>query len=168
MVLGAITFIWGGLWLVGGAGIFGSPVAGVFDKPKTLFANTFKFWILWTVVVGPMTLLPCALLERFFPRVGAVAMIIAAIIVAESGIRCGCNDWGYCGVDALIVIGCITTPMLLLSVSLLALGAQRIRWKVAGVALFVLILCFDARYTVEKNYCNANCSYPTGKQYRYP
>ena len=137
----------------------------------TIFGNYFEFWILWTVVAGPIALLPCALLERFFPRVGAVAMIIGAIFVTEAGIRSGCNDWGYSGVDALIVIGCITTPMLLLAVSLLVLGAPRIRWKVVTVAFFAMILLVGGicvRYIQEKNYCNANCPDPMGKQFRYP
>ncbi|MBM4074008.1 MAG: hypothetical protein FJ271_34620, partial [Planctomycetes bacterium] len=83
IVLGAITFVLSGLWLVGGAGMFGSPVAGAFKMNRLGFPNYWQFWIFWVVIAGPIALLPCALLERFFPRIGASAMIVAAIFVAE-------------------------------------------------------------------------------------
>jgi hypothetical protein len=161
IVLGTITFLGGVLWLVAGAGIFGSPVDGAFKiEATTGFPNYFQFWILWVVIAGPIALLPCALLERFFPRVGAAAMIVAAIIVAEAGIRSGRNYWGYAGVDALIVVGCIAAPILLLAVSLLALGTRRIRWQAVSIAIFLMILLavgLRVRYMKEKDYWNANC-----------
>jgi hypothetical protein len=161
IVLGTITFLGGGLWLAAGAGIYGSPVAGAFGIERTTgFPNYWEFWILWVVIAGPIALLPCALLERFFPRIGAAAMIVAAIFVAEAGIRSGRNYWGYAGIDALIVIGCITTPILLMAVSLLALGASRIRWQaVVGAILLMILLAVGlrVRYMAEKEYWNANC-----------
>lgn len=160
IVLGAITFVLSGLWLWAGAGMFGSPVDGAFKIDKlTGFPNYWEFWIFWVVIAGPMALLPCALLERFFPRIGASAMIVAAILVAEVGIRSGRNYSGYAGIDALIVIGCITTPILLLGVSLLALGARRIRWQAVVGAIFLMILLaagLRVRYVAEKEYWNAN------------
>jgi len=167
IVLGAITFVLSGLWLVGGAGMFGSPVGGAFEMNSLGFPNYWEFWIFWVVIAGPIALLPCALLERFFPRIGASAMIVAAIFVAEAGIRSGRNYWGYAGIDALIVIGCITAPLLLLAVSLLALGARRIRWQAVIAALFVMILLavgLGVRYMEEREYWNDNCPAKTHKQ----
>lgn len=168
VVFGAVTFVAGGLWLVGGAGMYGSPVAGAFQVDRlTGYPNYWEFSILWVVVAGPMALLPCVLLERLFPRAGAIAMIIAAIFAAEAGIRSGRNYWGYAGVDALIVIGSITTPMLLLAGALLALGAPQIRRRMVIVAIFVMILLvvgLGVRYRGERDYWNANCPGEMTKQ----
>jgi hypothetical protein len=159
IVLGAITFVLSGLWLWAGAGIFGSPLEGAFKNNElTGFPNYWEFWTFWVVMAGPIALLPCALLERFFPRIGASAMIVAAIVVAETGIRSGGDPSGYAGIDALIVIGCITTPILLLGLALLALRARRIRWQAVVGAIFLMILLaagLRGRYEAEKEYWNA-------------
>jgi len=161
IVLGSVTFLGGGLWLMGGAGIYGSPVAGAFKAENTaVWGNYWEFWILWVVVAGPMALLPYALLERFLPRAGAAAMIVAAVFVAEAGIRSGRNYWGYAGVDALIVIGCIATPIFLMAVSLFALAAGPIHRRAVIVALIattLLALVISVHYVAEKDYWNANC-----------
>lgn len=161
IIFGTITLIGGGLWVYGGAGLYGSPVTGSLQvDPLTGFTNYWNYWILWVVIAGPVALLPCALLERFFPRVGSVAMVVAALFVAEAGIRSGRSFWGYAGTDVLIVLGFITTPMLLLAVSLIALGSSQIRWKAVTATLIALILLtvgLQVRYTAERNYWNANC-----------
>jgi hypothetical protein len=161
IIVGTITFLGGGLWLVAGGGIAGSPVDGAFRvENRTTGGNYWEFWILWVVVAGPIALLPCALLERFCPRAGAAAMVVAAIFVAEAGIRSGRNDWGYAGTDALIVIWCIATPMFLLAVSLLALGAGRMRRQVAIVGIFAMTLLevgLSVQFVQEHDYWNANC-----------
>lgn len=159
MVLGIVGFLGGGLWLVAGGGIFGSPVEGAFavDKSTGVPNHYWQYWIIWVVLAGPMALLPYALLEKFFPRVGAVAMIIAAIAVAEFGIRSGRNYWGYAGGDALIVIGCLAAPMLLQGVALLA---PRRRWpavKITSLALAVFVVGACVRFQMEKDYWNAQC-----------
>ena len=168
IVVGTITFLGGGLWLFAGGGIAGSPVDGAFKiEGRTLWGNYWQFWILWVVIAGPMGLLPCALLERFFPRVGAIMMILAAIFVAEAGIRSGRNYWGYSGADALIVIGCIAAPIFLLAVRLLALGARQIRRQTKITAIFVMILLavgISVQYVKEKDYWNANCPGRMNKQ----
>ncbi len=159
--LGTITFVSGCFWLWLGAGIYGSPVAGAFEVDKlTGYSNYYQFWILWVAVAGPIALLPCALLERFLPPVGALAMIIASLFVAEAGIRASRMYWGFSTADAQIVIGCISIPMMLLAASLLMLRARRIRWQTVIVALFAMILLvvgLSVRYMEVKDYWNANC-----------
>jgi hypothetical protein len=157
IALGAITFAGGILWLWGGALMYGSPITGAFSG--RLIGNYWEFWILWVVIAGPIALLPYALLERYFPRLGAIAMIVAAIFVAEAGIRSGRNYWGYAGGDALVVIVLITTPILLLGLSLLWLGARPIRWQAVTIAAFAMILLYlgiGVRYKLVKDYWDAN------------
>jgi len=145
--------------------MFGSPVAEMFqvDKLTGLPNHYFEFWIFWVVLAGPIALLPCAVLEKFFPRVGAIAMIIAAIAVAEFGIQSGRNYWGYSSEDALIVIGCIAAPILLQGVALLALRTPRLRWRAVIITLSALTVLLRVQVQVEKVYWNAHCPEAQGQ-----
>lgn len=131
--LGVITFIGGLLWMFAGAGIYGSPLGGLsapWDRPGAKWA----FWILLVVICGPLALLPCALLERGWPRAGAIAMAAGAILAAEAGIRASDAAAGFSD-DALIVIGSISVPLLVLAGGLLALRIDR--HSVRGMLLLV-------------------------------
>ena len=61
--MGIITFVGGVLWIFVGAGIYGSPLSGLFSSSDNPDAN-WGTWILCVVVAGPLAVLPCALLER--------------------------------------------------------------------------------------------------------
>lgn len=161
--LGVVCFIGGVLWLIGGAGIFGSPVSGAFSVDElTGYANYWAFWMMWVVVAGPIALLPCMILEWWRPRVGAVALMGAALFVSEAGIRASRMYWGFSDEDALIVIGCIATPMYLIAASLLIgsfskTGTRRV--VVAGLVILTILFggAIAARFNVVKAYWRANC-----------
>jgi len=157
--LSLIGFLGGGLWLIAGAGMYGSPVSGAHKvNALTGLPNYWEFWIFWVVAVGPMGLLPCTLLENFFPRVGAIAMMAAAIFVAEAGILSGrgSDGWGYRCDDALIVMGCIAAPIMVLGVALLALRTPRFRWRSAKTTLLVLAVFLCGHLVVEKIFWDAH------------
>lgn len=87
-------------------------------------------------------------------------MIFAAIFVAEAGIRASRMFWGFSGENAQIVIGCISTPMLLLGVALLATSAHYIRWQAVTIGLLAamaLVVGLTKRYKMAKTYWDANC-----------
>jgi hypothetical protein len=159
--IGIVTCSGGVLWLFGGAGIYGSPVAGSFHVDAlTGYPNYWAFWMMWVVIAGPISLLPCAYLEWRFPRVGAVAMIISAIFVAESGIRASRMYWGFSDDDALIVIFCISTPLLLFAASLLTLESRKSVLKGSIACMLIVCLLVAAitlRYQDVKRFWNANC-----------
>ncbi len=139
--LGIATFCGGILWLLAGAGIYGSPVAHAFQVDRlTGFPNYSQTGLLLVTIVGPVGMLAYALLEWWRPRLGAVAMMAAGILVAEFGIRSGRMYWGYSDADALIVIGCISTPMLVLGGCLLTLYEQSRRVPAFHVVVVVIAL----------------------------
>jgi hypothetical protein len=156
-----VTCAGGLLWLVGGAGIYGSPVAGAFERDRLDgYLNHWQFWIFWVVVAGPIALLPGVLLERAFPRAGACTLIGAGLFVAEAGIRASRVYVGFSDEDALIVIGCIATPMLLLATLFLVLSVSRI--SLGGLIAGILALCIiggviSFRYKTVRDYWNENC-----------
>lgn len=159
--LGVVTLLGGLWWVLGGAGIYGSPVAGALEDRDRLTGNpnNWEFWMLWVVVAGPIALLPCALLEWRRPRAGAGALVVAAAFAGEAGIRASRTGSEYAWDDALIVIGGIATPMLLLAMALLVLGAGRARRRaviVASLAVSVFVVGLLFRYTVVKNQWNAH------------
>jgi intracellular septation protein A len=140
--------------------MYGSPVSGAFKANNLKGGNYWEYWVFWIVVAGPIGLLPYALLERFLPRIGAICMIAAAIFIAEAGIRSGRNYWGYAGVDALIVIGTIAVPFLLMGYILLFARSRCVQWKAVVIAFLVAIVLaigVGVRYTHEKDYWNENC-----------
>ena len=156
--LSLIGFLGGGLWLIGGAGMYGSPVSGAYTvNTLTGLPKYWEFWIFWVVAVGPMGLLPCTLLENFFPRVGAIAMMAAAIFVAEAGILSGRGSdyWGYRCDDALIVMGCIAAPIMALGLVLLAVQTPRFPWRKAIIALLMLAVFLGGHLVMEKIYWDA-------------
>lgn len=161
--LGVVTFLGGILWLIGGAGIFGSPVSGAFGVDAlTGYANYWAFWMLWAVVAGPIAFLPCMILEWRRPRWGALALIVAACFVAECGIRASRMYWGFADEDALIVIGCIAVPMYLMAGSLLILSGSSKNGRraiLAGLIVLTLFLGFAVteRFKAVKQYWRLNC-----------
>ena len=155
------TSMGGALWLIGGAGIHGSPVGGAFYiDPLTGYQNYWPFWMMVVVTAGPIALLPCILLERLRPHSGAVAMIITGFLVAEAGIRASRMYWGFADADAQLIIACISAPTLLSGLALLILGSRdaRRRHTIVGLlAVCFLAMIVTVRFQMVKQYWNANC-----------
>src|SRR5581483_6076923 len=59
--VGAVLTLGGVLWCLGGAGIYGSPLAGMQGEELT------RIWVF--LLAGPFSALPAALLARWYPMV---------------------------------------------------------------------------------------------------
>jgi hypothetical protein len=151
--LGVITFIGGVLWMFAGAGIYGSPLAGLFTRWEPL-----RFWTFLPVVVGSLTLLPCALLERRWPHAGAIALAATAVLTAEAGIRAS-YAWDGFSDDGLILIGCISVPQLVIAGALFALGFRRYSLRAVLLCVAIAAVAVGAlrlRYVHARDYWNAH------------
>jgi len=159
--LGIVTLLGGILWICAGAGIYGSPVGGAFQVNRLSgFPNYSDTGLLLVTIVGPLGMLAYALLEWWQPRFGAVAMMAAGTLVAEFGIRASRMFWGFASADALIVIGCISTPMLVLGGCLLTLyeSSRRVPAFCIVVGVTAMLLGgISLRLTSMNTYWRAHC-----------
>ena len=78
---GAIAFVASVCWLILGAGMYGSPVSGVFYGPTHFRASGGSTVILFAFIFGPMSVLPWTSLERHKPRWGAIGMLLTAVLL---------------------------------------------------------------------------------------
>jgi hypothetical protein len=73
----------------------------------------------WILVLGPMIILPSALLERCKPHWGAGLLMVSSILVGEFAIQTGMPGPGYDNWPAFVSITTITVPMMVLGFALL-------------------------------------------------
>jgi hypothetical protein len=166
LVLGILTGLGSVLWLVAGAGIYGSPISSnAFRVDDKGYTDYWSFWMLFVVMTGPFALFPAALLERFRPGHGAIAMIFASLVVAEAGIQSSKAFWGFASDNAQVVIFCIALPMLLFATNLvlLRLGplSRKQRWG-GCVGLCLLAALVTVRYQMVRQHWERVC--PASKQ----
>jgi hypothetical protein len=102
LVVGALLAFGGALWCLGGAGIYGSPLAGMQGEERT------RVWAF--LLTGPFSALPAGILTRWYPKVGAVWFLLGGICSA-------CLAVTFLGTDAGLV------PLLVVSVPMVAVGA---------------------------------------------
>ena len=100
------------LWCIGGAGLYGSPVAGAFGNDSlTGFPNYNQTGLFLAVIAGPGMLLPWSLLERWRSPWGALGMLGSSLLTAEFAIRSGRMLWGYAQDDVLLTLALISVPI---------------------------------------------------------
>lgn len=153
-----ITAVGGLLWLLAGAGIYGSPVAGASGFWPGEGRNT-QFWYLCIVLFGPVGLLPFSLLEAYSPRFGALAMIFASCLILEFGNRASCVYWGF-NETAHYVSWFISFPMILVATTLLILRSRKFAGAqilVTAVLLGLLLAATTIRRQRLAKYWDANC-----------
>ncbi|TWU27874.1 hypothetical protein [Bythopirellula polymerisocia] len=79
IVFGVFASLLSMLWLLGGAGIYGSPVGTAFKYGSTNSLSS-ETWLFLYVTSGPMAILPLSCLELHKPGWGARAMIAVSIV----------------------------------------------------------------------------------------
>jgi hypothetical protein len=101
LALGILELLGAGLWCVGGAGIYGSPLVGMSADELT------KVWAF--LLVGPFSVLPAALAMWWNSRLGTAWLVVA-------GVLSGCLGTLFLSTDAGVF------PILLVSLPMLVLG----------------------------------------------
>jgi hypothetical protein len=133
--LGGVTAPLGALWLLAGAGMYGSPVVGRGD---------WGFWMFWVVIAGPLAILPCALFEKKWPRRGGIILMALATLTAEFGIRAARMHRGtFADEDVWIVIVCLSVPLFFFGAFCVWMAARDNRRKILA-ALVVAALMIGA------------------------
>ncbi|KLU05749.1 hypothetical protein RISK_002381 [Rhodopirellula islandica] len=147
--------------MVAGAGIYGSPIsANAFQADHNGYTDHWSFWMIVVVMAGPNALFPAALLERFRPGDGAIALLVASIVVAEAGIQSSKAFWGFADDNAQIVIGCIALPILLFAATLMKLRRGKLapkQQRIGWVGLCLLAALVTARYQVVRQHWTTVC-----------
>lgn len=140
-LIGVFALLGAGWFTVAGAGMFGSPFAG-----DTYFNAT----LMLVLICGPLTILPCTLLEMLKPRWGG--MLLCSLSLAEAGVLVlnNCYQWGFAIHNAALGSLCLAAPMFLLGFLFLGSTPSKDRWSpmiwwgettvAAVVAAFFLVM----------------------------
>ena|SRR6478752_10343878 len=113
LVFGVAVSLGAALWCVGGAGMFGSPLAGESDRE---LAHVWAF-----LVIGPFSALPAAIVSLWKPRWGAIWLIAGGIVSGALAIPYFSTD---AGVVPLVLV---PLPMLLLGMWLILRAQSAVR-----------------------------------------
>lgn len=110
LCLGVLAFLGTALWCVGGAGMYGSPLAGISGK------ELVKVWAF--LLVGPLSILPAAILAIHRPRWGGLWSIVGGLL---SGyliwfVIPDPNQRGGLHFEAIVPLVLVSAPMLGLGV----------------------------------------------------
>jgi hypothetical protein len=146
LATGALTFVGSVLFLFIGAGMYGSPLAG------DVWFNTTLFLI---VLFGPMAVLPCALVEKWWPTWGGVALCNLSIPVVFLLILNNMREWGFATYDAATGTLCLAIPMFILGTLLWHSQTThekwaKIVWRTQLMMLAGFLLSFAGAIAVDE------------------
>lgn len=100
MALGVLGGLGTAAFVLGGAGMFGSPFSG---DPY------FQLTLLAVLAFCPLAILPCTILEWWRPRVGAVALSCLTLCGFMAIVLNNVRDWGFAVHDA--ALGCLVLAL---------------------------------------------------------
>jgi hypothetical protein len=108
--LGILELIGAVLWCVAGAGIYGSPLAGL-DREELLKVSAF-------LLAGPLSVLPAVILARYHPMWGSLWLVVGGLIsgylilfsIPHPNLRGGLHF------EAVVPLLLVSLPMLILGI----------------------------------------------------
>lgn len=139
IIFGALTMIVGVLFLVAGAGMYGSPMQG------DAYFNTTLLLIL---IFGPFAVLPCVLFDIWKPGLGGLALCASSLIDVVMIVLNNISSYGT-GLDAynsLTATSCVALPIFIIGSVLYFSRRNEGNWHrrvwQALLVLFVLTAIF--------------------------
>ncbi len=144
LCIGGLTLIGSLLFAWIGAGMYGSPFSGESSSVESLL-------LLAILVLGPAAILPCTLIEKFFPERGGIALCLCSILILPVLFAYNVREWGIAYYDIATGVVYLAVPNSLLGFWLLSTNADLSRASVAvrrlclitGILLvFAAIYCF--------------------------
>ena len=129
--VGVLAFAGAVLWAIAGAGLYGSPVAGI--------NNTDKMLLLLVLMCGPMAVLPSTIVEHRFSNWGgsslATLSFVPILCVCLSAVQSLDTPAGSLSYATATVWLCVGAPNFALGSSLLLSNAEK-----SGVLLVVWLI----------------------------
>ena len=118
IVVGILALAASGLFAIGGAGMFGSPFQGT-DRENLL--------LLLTLLLGPVAILPCALLDLARPGWGGLLLGILALADVAAIVAFNQRMWGFAIHDAALGSLVLAAPAFLIGSLLFFTAPSRSR-----------------------------------------
>lgn len=116
ILCGILAALAAGLFAVVGAGMYGSPFQG-----DTYFNST----LFWVLILGPLAVLPCAIVDYFKSGCGGLLLcgfaIVDVIVIVLNNIR----QWGFAIHDAGLGTLCLAFPMFVIGTLLFFSSGRR-------------------------------------------
>ncbi len=119
LITGVLALLGTGLFVVAGAGIYGSPFAG---------DSYFNTTLLLVLLCGPFAVLPCTLFDGQKPGYGGIVLCGLAVVEVAMITLNNVREWGFAVHDAALGSLCLGFPMFVIGTLLITSSKPHASW----------------------------------------
>ena len=133
-VVGILAICGSALFAIAGAGIYGSPFAG---------DNYFNVTLLIVLLIGPVAILPCTILDYLKPGCGGSILCGLSIIEVVSIVLNNIRQWGFAIHDAALASFSLALPMFAIGTMLIFSSSshrKELNWIWRVEVLFAVVV----------------------------